>query len=305
MFGYILYGFQMFDVFNHNEKAQYVLMAIKLPAGQILATVFLLMIMGYCFTSVAFIKFRGELVNANQCDSLVTCFLTVFTFAPRLSGGIGDFLSPDLRTDHDMYPVYIIWSFVSFVLVNVIVLNVLFGIIVDTFGQLRATEAESEKDISNVCFICGLDRQVLDREGSGFSDHINTEHQKWNYMKYIVYLREKDANDYNGLEHHVVDCIDTGDNGWFPVNKAMCIMQNKDPNDDIETREREEILRKLNEIQEEFLEMRNNMSNLTASINTNNERSPNKFATVVDSVMQKSRVSQILQMYMASKQKER
>ena len=97
LLGYILYGFQMFDVFNHNEKAQYVLMAIKLPAGQILATVFLLLIVGYLATAVAFVKFRGDLVSANQCDSLVTCFLTVFTFAPRLSGGIGDFLSPHLR----------------------------------------------------------------------------------------------------------------------------------------------------------------------------------------------------------------
>jgi len=184
--GYILYGFQMVDVFNHSEKAQYVLMAIKNPMGQIIATVFLLIIVGYCATAVAFVLFRSELVSSNQCDSLHTCFLTVFNFGPRLSGGIGDFLSPHLRTDHDKYLYFIVWSFISFILINVIVLNVLFGIIVDTFGQLRATEAESEKDISNVCFICGLDRQILDREGSGFSDHINKEHQKWNYMKYIV-----------------------------------------------------------------------------------------------------------------------
>ena len=62
-------------------------------------------------------------------------------------------------------------------------------------------------------------------------------------------------------------------------------MQNNVPNDDIETRERKEILQKLNEIQEEFLEMRNNMSNLSASINTNDEGTPDKFATVVSCQM--------------------
>merc|ERR1711934_643080 len=73
-------------------------------------------------------------------------------------------------------------------IVNVIMLNILFGIIVDTFGQLRATKAESDKDISNICYICGLDRQTLDRKGNGFAIHIETDHQKWNYIKYIVRL---------------------------------------------------------------------------------------------------------------------
>jgi len=126
-------------------------------------------------------------------------------------------------------------------------------------------------------------------------------------MKYFVYLREKDANDYNGLEHHVVKCIDKGDNGWFPIGRAICMLQNSElPVDDIETRERREILQKLSELQEEFLEMRSSMSNLSAAVNTSllPETAADKFANVVDSVMQKSRVSRILQMYVSSKKKK-
>ena len=102
-FGYILYGFQMFDVFNHNEKAQYVLMAIKLPMGQIVATIFILVIVGYFLTALVFVGFRSELVSSNQCDSFRTCFLTVINYGPRLSGGIGDFLSPHLRQVFSLY----------------------------------------------------------------------------------------------------------------------------------------------------------------------------------------------------------
>jgi len=107
-------------------------------------------------------------------------------------------------------------------------------------------------------------------------------------------------------------------------------MQNNVPNDDIETRQRQEILQKLSELQEEMLEMRSNMGTLSANINTSlSEGSPDdKFASVVschmlisacseihsqcqapsiptpkqvDNVMKKTRVSRMLQMYMASK----
>jgi hypothetical protein len=123
-----------------------------------------------------------------------------------------------------------------------------------------------------------------------------------------VYLREKEANDYNGLEHHVIKCIENKDNSWFPINRAMCINENDNlSKDDIETRERREILQKLNELQEELMEMRNNMGNLSASVNTSlsSETSDDKFASVVDSVMKKSRVSKILQMYMTSKKNQK
>merc|ERR1711939_508763 len=217
----------------------------------------------------------------------------------------GDFLSPHISTEHGHYGMLVAWSFISFLLINVIMLNVLFGIIVDTFGQLRAIEAESKKDISNICYICGLDRQILDRKGNGFANHIATDHDKWNYMKYIVHLKEKDPNAYNGLEHHVVKCINNQDNGWFPVNRALCLMKNGDtmPNDDVETRERREILQRLREVQEELNEMRSNMTHLSAKVNTSisTETSEDKFASIVDSVMQKSRVSNVLQMYLASK----
>ena len=98
---------------------------------------------------------------------------------------------------------------------------------------------------------------------------------------------EKDPNDYNGLEHHVVKCMENGDNSWFPVGRALCMMENNDalPNDDIETRERRMIIQKLDELQEEFLDMRRNLTNLTATVNTTlsgeSLTSSGKFANVV------------------------
>ena len=46
-------------------------------------------------------------------------------------------------------------------LISIILLNVVLGIIVDSFAQLRESAGEREEDIKNICFICGLDRYIV------------------------------------------------------------------------------------------------------------------------------------------------
>ena len=49
------------------------------------------------------------------------------------------------------------------------------GIIIDTFGLLRDKENEKIKDIQQICFICGLNREIFDRKSDlkgGFQNHI-------------------------------------------------------------------------------------------------------------------------------------
>ena len=39
-----------------------------------------------------------------------------------------------------------------------ILLNVIFGIIIDTFAELREKSSMQYEDMKNVCYICGLKR---------------------------------------------------------------------------------------------------------------------------------------------------
>jgi hypothetical protein len=45
--------------------------------------------------------------------------------------------------------------------IQTILLNVVLGVIVDSFASLREAASEREEDIKNVCFICGLDRYTV------------------------------------------------------------------------------------------------------------------------------------------------
>lgn len=48
------------------------------------------------------------------------------------------------------------------------------GIIIDTFGQLKNEFNCRERDENNFCFICGIDREKLEKTSgnSGFTGHI-------------------------------------------------------------------------------------------------------------------------------------
>ena len=60
------------------------------------------------------------------------------------------------------------------------------GIIIDTFGELRSSKADIEKDESNNCFVCSLKRDQFERKSIKFAEHIETEHNRWNYIYYKV-----------------------------------------------------------------------------------------------------------------------
>ena len=47
------------------------------------------------------------------------------------------------------------FDFSFFVLINIVLLNIIFGIIIDTFGELRDQRNELEDEILNKCYICG------------------------------------------------------------------------------------------------------------------------------------------------------
>jgi hypothetical protein len=57
------------------------------------------------------------------------------------------------------------WLDLSYYLVVVIVLlNVIFGIIIDTFSELRNQKQERARDTLGRCFICGIDKHTFDSE---------------------------------------------------------------------------------------------------------------------------------------------
>lgn len=115
-----------------------------------------------------------------------------------------------------------------FLLVIIMLLNIIFGIIIDTFSSLRAAKEARELDTEEVCFICGIDKQIFDRasdEPDGFQTHVKLDHNMWNYLYFIFLLWEQDKDDDDGMEQYVRRAIDADEIVWFPLNKAIRLNQ--------------------------------------------------------------------------------
>jgi hypothetical protein len=52
---------------------------------------------------------------------------------------------------------------------------VIFGIIIDTFSDLRGQAKEKQDEMKSKCFICNISSEELDRDGGGFVPHIRED----------------------------------------------------------------------------------------------------------------------------------
>lgn len=185
----------------------------------------------------------GVLLHPEDCSSLWNCFK--FSVSYGRSGDFGDAMHQKLNNQW-------LFSFAFDVAVRFVLLNVCQGITVDTFSELREEKLERLKDTFETCFICGIDKQVFDRnkESKGFKVHIKKEHNMWNYLYFIIYIWEQDKDDDDGLEQYVRRSIDADDISWLPANKAMCL---NIVDDDAEAETREHFVNDLRTMESSFV----------------------------------------------------
>jgi hypothetical protein len=89
-------------------------------------------------------------------------------------------------------------------MVSAVALEIVFGVIVDSFKALREENEKTEKDIKHKCFICGLSRDIFDSGPGGFHSHTKEEHNMWMYMYFLIHIREmQDKTELNGIESYV------------------------------------------------------------------------------------------------------
>ncbi|KAJ1490986.1 hypothetical protein T484DRAFT_3262606 [Baffinella frigidus] len=208
-------------------------------------------------------------VNGARCDTIWKCFFVTVDMGLRkgdIGGALediqwrdpipGQFLEecqspPGLEYmgcvgQHGEWDVgdYIFWRIIYtstfFLLINTILMNIIFGVIIDTFGDLREQNENLVEELENKCFVCGLERykfEMMSIDGNGFEDHVKNDHNMWVYIFFIVHLYCKDVSEHNGFESFVFDKLHevddqgvihnklTPDVSWFPTNEALVLQK--------------------------------------------------------------------------------
>jgi len=295
---------QLLEVFNHSRVLQNVIRSITYRGNSLLQTGVLALVMYYFFGVIGFILFperfrfeKADVVggrklepnnNGARCTSIWKCTLVVLDMGLR-KGDIGEAMeeiqwntSPD---GPDQYRIFyrMVYTFFFHVVVTTILMNIIFGIIIDTFAELREKAQEIDQEITGRCFICGIERFRFDQMsngGTGFEEHIKNEHNMWKYLFFLVYLKERDFDDYSGGEsyvfsktlqlvrdpdtHEKVHDVDTGkelkiskpqiDLLWFPQRDAMVLAKSKSSSSD------QRLMHKLQELQVSTAKLTNQLT---------------------------------------------
>uniref|UniRef100_A0A670JDL8 Inositol 1,4,5-trisphosphate receptor n=1 Tax=Podarcis muralis TaxID=64176 RepID=A0A670JDL8_PODMU len=206
-----------------------------------------------CKCTKLFSEEAEEEDKEHTCETLLMCIVTVLSHGLRSGGGVGDVLRKPSK-EEPLFAARVIYDLLFFFMVIIIVLNLIFGVIIDTFADLRSEKQKKEEILKTTCFICGLERDKFDNKTVTFEEHIKEEHNMWHYLFFIVLVKVKDSTEYTGPESYVAEMIKERNLDWFPRMRAMSLVSS-----DSEGEQNE--LRNLQEKLESTMKLVSNLSN--------------------------------------------
>jgi hypothetical protein len=212
----------LLDIIMKNSTAQNVLMAVVVPRWNIIMALIVTVFVCYIFGFYVFIYFPTE--DFDQmflCEDLWGCTKFLIDYGILTGEGIGEAM---LHTVGQRW----LLDTLAFFAITTGIFNLVAGVIITTFTQLREAKEARLENTTEVCFICGIDKHVFDRAANdpdGFKFHIGEDHNMWNYLYFIFFIWEQDKDDDDGLEYFVRYAIEASNIDWIPTNKAMRLDQ--------------------------------------------------------------------------------
>ena len=212
---YLFLSVLLLDFIVSDSTSRDVLYAVVIPARQLLSTFIMMVVALYITAVLVFVYFRTDYQHfTDENDSMFDSVLLAFTFGIRATEGLGQVM-------FDSTGNRIILDVVIYFVIVVILRNIFFGIIINSFGELRNVKQEREEHVSNRCFICGIDRHEFDKrltnDTSDFRIHRAVTHNMWNYLYFVMRIWQQPRSQDNSLEMYVRQCIESNDVSWFPI----------------------------------------------------------------------------------------
>jgi len=226
---YVVPPFQCLDIAVRSDTVQRVIQAIFKNSKQLIWTCALLVILVLIYSSFLFHYFNNSLQDGSAgllCHDWFQCFIMVLDYGLRNAGGVADLMTlPNYKRNGDLTDIIgrVFFDLSFFILVIVITLHVVFGMIVDAFKDLRQEKMEHQEDQENVCFICSLHRTEYEKYGN-FERHSEDDHSLWNYLFYLVYLKEKNRTaptEMTDIETYIFGKYLRKNTDWFPVKRSI------------------------------------------------------------------------------------
>ena len=228
----IFLAIHLFTITYISATSRYVLAAIYKPVIQLTFALVLMLFITLIY-SVIVARFYNhsfkpsESQNIDFCDNIRGCLLFVLDLGLRKGGGIGEALEV-YPFDESRFYTKAFFDITFFLLINVIMLNIFFSIIVGAFNDLRHDLQSREDDVMNTCFVCGFTRKDFEKQERPFDFHIQFEHNIWDYVNFLVYLADNLGNDYSGNEYYLQEKYSRRSTEWLPIDGTIYLDESRD-----------------------------------------------------------------------------
>ena len=226
-FDIIFFGFQLLTIGKFIATIKEIIDAFVIRISQLISMVlFLAIIMfayanyDYYFISPEFMLVQEDGTVMNTCSNLLECFITLFNTGVRSGGGIGDLLPEQSFASFGYFHRWI-HDMIFFIIVTLLLLNMINGVIVTTFGQLREDSSAREDAMNNKCFICSLQRYEVEKQGKSYEEHMKSEHCVKTYIRYLISLYLMESNEMEQDEYYVYNCLKKNGVEFFPNFKSQ------------------------------------------------------------------------------------
>ena len=137
----------------------------------------------------------------------------------RIENGIGNIIPMVSYSNRNIYYSKFFYVMIFYFLIIVMLLNMIFGIIIDSFSELREESTKIEFDKKDICFICGAKRDEIEKDAVSFDKHIEEEHSYKNYINYIIGLKFDDVHNLDKINSFTYELINEKSISWIPDYK--------------------------------------------------------------------------------------
>ncbi|PAA53234.1 hypothetical protein BOX15_Mlig001696g3 [Macrostomum lignano] len=231
-YGYF-FAFHLLHIANHNQLLARVIQAVTKNGLSLLWVLIYSLAFFYIYALLSFAFYREiyDSSTGNFCETMYQCTVTVIHRG--LIAGIYDYLPVPENRPFNYHLAKSVFDISFFIIITTIGLNIIFGIIVDTFSELRDSKWQIDQDMTSVCFICSRNAYDFEHHGEGFEKHVKEEHNQWAYLFFMLYLEETRENDYTAIELYVSRLYEKEKLDFFPLNKSITLEAAEDNQEEL------------------------------------------------------------------------
>lgn len=208
-----------------SESAMYIINSWTKRIGLIANTFLVALFVLYSYSTLAanYYSDKFDLEDIDVCSSLASCFLYTITLGLRNGGGLGDAMKPYQFQEDPKFASKLIFDISFFIFINIITLNIVFGVIIDTFGDMRDEAYQRQEYLESTCLVCLNQREAIESNGGKFKKHTEVLHNIWDYLDFAAQVRNKDRRMLSYVEEHAQNSILQKSADWMPLKSTIHI----------------------------------------------------------------------------------